>query len=130
MRVSEEDYVRAMAAVRAILESDPLSVVAFTKEELESMDEELLADIDLDAFSDSGWDLQVSAGHTSAPPEGSTISKGVPMCGTQRITIRVPRRVLAAFRARAKSSGTRYQTLIVRTLQSTVSGWATPAPHL
>ena len=52
------------------------------------------------------------------------------LSSSKRITIRVPSKVLAAIRARAKASGTKYQTLLNRTLKSAVTGWETCPSHL
>lgn len=40
-----------------------------------------------------------------------------PISGTQRISIRVPKRVLRAFRSRARKTGVPYQTLMNRALR-------------
>ena len=50
-------------------------------------------------------------------------SMTAPLCatGSRHISIRVPARLLAAYKARA--TGTKYQTLIIRTLKSEMASW-------
>ena len=55
----------------------------------------------------------------------SAAEPGVPVTGTRKITIRIPNRILASCRAKAHRTGTRYQTLIVRTLNTASTGWDT-----
>ena len=43
--------------------------------------------------------------------------------GTLKVSIRIPARVLAAFKARAATTGTAYQSLMNRSLNATVLGW-------
>jgi predicted DNA binding CopG/RHH family protein len=53
----------------------------------------------------------------------------VDLSSSKRITVRIPTKVLAAVRVRAKATGTKYQTLLNRTLSSAVAGWEVPASH-
>ena len=46
-----------------------------------------------------------------------------PTSGTQKISIRIPARTLAAFKARAADTGCRYQTMMLDALQSTFTSW-------
>lgn len=42
---------------------------------------------------------------------------------SQRTTIRIPGAVLAGFKAQALATGTRYQTLMIRTLRTASASW-------
>ena len=53
-------------------------------------------------------------------PVECAVEAAVPITGTQSITIRMPRRILAAFKRRAKSIRVPYQTLMVRELNISV----------
>ena len=44
--------------------------------------------------------------------------------GSKKISIRIPNRILGRFNAKAKLSGTQYQTLITRTLDLASADWA------
>lgn len=66
---------------------------------------------------DGPFDVAVPAG-TASPPRGkrSTLATAPVSTGTTHTTIRIPAKVLAAYKARAAQLGIGYQTLIVRTL--------------
>ena len=49
----------------------------------------------------------------------------VAVTGTRKVTIRIPNRIVASCRAKAARTGTRYQTLIVRTLNAATRAWDT-----
>ncbi len=61
-------------------------------------------DIDFDAFPST--------------PVGSAAEPKIPVTGTRKVTIRIPNRILASCRAKAALSGSRYQSLIIRTLNT------------
>ena len=66
------------------------------------------------------------------PPQSSTpiVTPSPYITGTQHISIRLRGMIVAAFKARALATGTKYQTLINRTLQSAVASWVIPGSHL
>jgi predicted DNA binding CopG/RHH family protein len=45
--------------------------------------------------------------------------------GSRKISIRIPNQILEDFKAKAESSGTQYQTLIVQSLKKISSEWTT-----
>ena len=47
--------------------------------------------------------------------------------GSRKISIRVPNRIVDALKAKAKASGTKYQTLINRALKAAAAAWAKEA---
>jgi hypothetical protein len=49
-------------------------------------------------------------------PIDCAVDAAVPVTGTKSITIRMPRRILAAFKKRAKRTSVPYQTLLIREL--------------
>lgn len=78
--------------------------------ELLALEPDLVLDFDLDPM----------------PPPASSDPAPSPeplLTGTKKITIRLPNRLLAAYRTQAKRSGTRYQTLMVRTLNTASRDW-------
>lgn len=71
---------------------------------------------------DLDFDLLFSNPSASVP----TMAFATPtlnVCGNQEISIRIPRRIIAAFKAQACRSSTGYKTLIVRTLNAASKGW-------
>ena len=58
-------------------------------------------------------------------PARSAVEPGVAVTGTRKVTIRIPNRTLASCMAKAARTGTKYQTLIVRTLNTASRDWAT-----
>lgn len=93
-------------------------------ESLEWMDAKFNAD-----FS-KGFDIVLSDVKSAAPGEGFSHPAEEYMSGSQRITIRIPSRVLKALKTRAKSKCIKYQTLINRTLQSAVKEWESSSSHV
>ena len=104
--------------------------------ELAKMDEEAAA---FDAFLDKEYqatqallDLRSNLvlNFDLAPVPTPVISDALPptaqvLTGTRKITIRLPNRLLAAYKTQAERTGTRYQTLITRTLNTASRNLAT-----
>ncbi len=55
----------------------------------------------------------------------SAAEPALSVTGTRKVTIRIPNRIVASCRAKAARTGTRYQTLIVRTLNAASRAWDT-----
>lgn len=73
-----------------------------------------LEDLDLSAPAPAG----ITAGVTADTHAGLTVAGK-----SQKITIRIPTRVLAAFRAQAAKTGVPYQRLMNRALRSATLSW-------
>lgn len=82
----------------------------------------------LDASLQAGWGLDLddiaemppSAREVPGPVSPTSAAK------SHRTTIRIPGSVVAACRARALATGTKYQTVIIRTLKTASAGWVIP----
>ena len=87
-----------------ILNREPVTVMDVAPADLHISDEECLS------FDFPLMKMAPEEHKPSSPPAHVT-------CGTTAITIRVPNRVLQAFRAHSDRTGTRYQTLMNRALR-------------
>lgn len=81
-------------------------------------DTELRVDVDSEGLRLTEADLHVPIVMPEARPMDTHSGKDPVrvVCGTTPITIRIPNRVLQAFRAQSEKTGTKYQTLINRAL--------------
>lgn len=88
----------------------------------------LPADIPVSAIEDEDWSLF----EVMSPDEAETLTSKTagdgsatePVSGRKPVTIRVPNRVLLAFRKQADKTGTAYQTLMNRALESAAEEFA------
>lgn len=60
-----------------------------------------------------------------SPVRSAAGKPAVTVTGTRKITIRIPNRILASCRAKAARTGTKYQTVIIRTLNAASRDWDT-----
>lgn len=100
-------------------------MLAETVAELDTMNEELDMELDIE-------DADMMELPPCDAPAPAAASRPTPhsVTGSEHITIRLCSRVLAAYRMRARATGTKYQTLINRTLLSSMASWKTPGSHL
>lgn len=83
----------------------------------------------IEELPDLDHDLAIDPSTIEAPgPTKPTAPATTPAPSTRatKISIRVPGRTLAAFKAQAAKRGTGYQTLIVQTLRAAAAGWERP----
>ena len=80
-------------------------------EEIEKINSDFIT-VMADIATDSSFDLE----ELLPLPIDSAVESAVPVTGTTSITIRMPRRILAAFKKRANSLSIPYQTLLIREL--------------
>lgn len=76
-------------------------------------------------FDPSDFDIDFGIGYEPFTRSSPAVSPIVCTTRTSKISIRVPSKVLAAFKERAKNTGTGYQTLINESLKATATDWAT-----
>lgn len=84
-------------------------------------------DIDLPALDFEAIEHLLDHGRDAAPadPDGHADPlRETPCAGTRKISIRLPNYLLARVRRQAARTGTKYQTLIARTLRSASSSWS------
>lgn len=91
-----------------------------TKATMDDLQHTSFLDIEFDTSPLQIEPLQLAAAPTVAmaahiPPQTLT--------GTQKISIRVPAVILAAFKARARATGSLYQSQIIKALSATVRAW-------
>lgn len=58
------------------------------------------------------------------PTPMQRVDPAVPITGTRKVTIRIPNRIIALCKGRARLTGTKYQTLIIRILNTASREWA------
>lgn len=102
-----------------------------TKEELQPLFEKIMAvadqpilDMDFD-FDDLNLSLDALLSLPSyTPPKVSAVAAALPsLSGTRSICIRVPARVIHAFRVQAAKTGGSYQTIMNRALKAAAAGY-------
>lgn len=108
-----------MARKRHITPTELLDVLSRAR----AMADELMPEIDvsldgLGLLEDEALDLIMPLDATGTGPGALPSDDDTsPISGTQRISIRVSKRVLRAFKARARKTGVPYQTLMNRALR-------------
>jgi predicted DNA binding CopG/RHH family protein len=83
-----------------------------------------MADEPLPEFNVDLSDLDYDLNAITPPPAKPVTTPVTPACsGRKKISLRLPYSVLKAFSDKAEATGTRYQTLITKTLKDASSGW-------
>lgn len=96
-----------------------------TKDELDTIIAQAL-DLESEPFPELVFDpseLEIDWEKAPAPLAVASASAPAPARSTLKISIRVPARTLAAFKARAAATSGRYQSLMLEALKTSVSGW-------
>ena len=75
-----------------------------------------------DAFLNEDFDVAMKVDMDAALSSPVPMTPGETSCGTRKITIRIPNRILNTFKAKAKRTGTCYQTLMIQALNTACSG--------
>lgn len=83
------------------------------------------SDLDFD-FGPINFDIETCGTALTSCPT-STPAPAPALTGTVKISVRVPRRVIAAFKTRAAEHRQPYQKLLNQVLREAVRGWETPA---
>ena len=94
--------------------------------EFSAMCAEVSAAVDAEFHTEVVFDYDAIDAKRALNDAALRLLQPVDLSSSKRITVRVPTKVLTAIKARAKSTGTRYQTLLNRTLRSAVAGWEVP----
>jgi uncharacterized protein (DUF4415 family) len=97
-----------------------------TTEDLKDVIAKAMAMVDepLPEFHFDPSDLDYDFTAKPPPPAKPVTTPVTPACsGRKKISLRLPNAVLKAFNDRAQATGTRYQTLITKTLREASSGW-------
>lgn len=113
-KITDSELASVLARINAVADLP----VEFTDIEVQAMDEELAEETQRSLLFDFGT-VPAPENKDSAPV---TVTTPVPS-RTQHTTIRLPAPVLAAYKAKARATGTKYQTLIVRTLRAVSTSW-------
>ena len=101
-----------------------------TDAEFSAMCSEMTAKLDAEFQAEIVFDYDAIDAKRAANDASMRSREPVDLSSSKRVTVRVPSKVLAAIRARAKASGTKYQTLLNRTLKSAVAAWEPLPSHL
>lgn len=91
--------------------------------ELAAMTAQFDADMDASIKDSIDFDFSSIDAAGDCTPEAPLSVTALSAAKSQHTTIRLPAPVLAALKARAKATGTRYQTLLVRTLKAASTSW-------
>lgn len=115
MKTTTEDVMAIVAKVQAIaaLPAAMAELDAEFEAAINVMEEPIL-ELDFDKL------------YSQPPASVSTMAVAAPVvsvCGNRKISIRIPRRTIAAFKTKAGLSGIGYQTQIVRTLNAACAGF-------
>lgn len=111
MKLTDKEFADVLKKVQHIVSMPPadlgLNVAAL---------ETNMAELDADFRDELGFDFG-----SSPSPSRTTGAVSVPVVsapGSRKTTIRIPNRILDAFKSKAKASGIPYQTLMIRALSA------------
>lgn len=124
MRRRKALSAKQVAAVEAVLMRLTEFPADFEVPEM-AFDSDLLASLDDEIAFDPDDDYAPTSPCTSGP--STSLAPVVSAPGTKPISLRVENRILDVFKAKAKASGTKYQTLIGRALKATAAAWTMEA---
>lgn len=97
-----------------------------TDAEFLALSDEMMAAVNAEFHTEVVFDYDAIDAKRAANDAALRLMQPVDLSSSKRITVRVPTKVLTAIKVRAKATGTRYQTLLNRTLRSAVAGWEVP----
>lgn len=113
-KITDSELASVLARIDAVADLP----VEFTDIEVQAMDEELTEETQRSLL----FDFDTAPAPEPRDSGSAAVTTQVPS-KSQHTTIRIPAPVLAALKARAKATGTKYQTLLIRTLKAASASW-------